>query len=241
MKTSLIIPFKNEVDYAATTLKRLHTFLTEHQLDFELIAVDDSTDDTWQILQSFAKQHENVLLVQGGEPPSYGKALQAGFSAATGDILIPFNGDLSDSPADLLIYIHLIEQGNDMVFGSRFMQGANVSGSTVVKGMISRIGNAFLQLLFQTTCSDLTNSFKAYRRTVLEEIQPTAIGYNISMEIALKGIRGRYTYTTIPVTWTGRKYGRSKMSLLKAIPPYLATALRIRFVSVAPAPVTWLP
>jgi len=229
MKTSLIIPFKNEVEYAEMTMSTAHTYLSEREIDFELVAVDDSSDGTWEILQSYEKLHPNVVAVKGGDPPGYGKALQTGFRVAKGEILVPFNGDLSDSLADVIAYIRLIEDGYEMVFGSRFMVGANVTDATAVKGALSRLGNGFLQVLYQTNCSDVTNSFKAYRRKVLEEIEPNTNGYNIGMEIALKGIRKQYKYTTIPVAWAGRKYGRSKMSMMKSIPTYLSTALRIRF------------
>ncbi len=232
MKTSLIIPFKNEVDYAQTTMSTAYAYLSEREIDFELVAVDDSTDGTWEILQSFAGSHPNVVAVRGGEPSGYGKALQKGFHVATGDIIIPFNGDLCDSLDDVISYIDLIEDGYDMVFGSRFMTGAKVTDATAVKGVVSQLGNMFLQLLFRTTCSDITNSFKAYRRVVLEEINPTTNGYHIGMEMALKGILKKYKYTTIPIAWTGRKYGRSKMSMMKAMPTYLSTALRIRLAPV---------
>ncbi len=228
MKTSLIIPFKNEVEYAETTMTTAYGYLSEREIEFELVAVDDSSDGTWDILKSFESLHQNVVAVRGDDPPGYGKALQKGFSVATGDIIIPFNGDLSDSLDDVISYIHLIEDGYEMVFGSRFMAGAKVTDSTAVKGFLSQLGNAFFQILFRTNCSDITNSFKAYRRMVLEEINPTANGYNIGMEIALKGILKKYKYTTIPVAWSGRKYGRSKMSIIKSIPMYLSTALRIR-------------
>ncbi|XCN72166.1 MAG: glycosyltransferase family 2 protein [Candidatus Electrothrix aestuarii] len=228
MKTSIIIPFKNEVEYAETTMSTAYAYLAERVSDFEMVAVDDSTDGTWEILQSFARLHQNVIVVRGGEPPGYGKALQKGFSIATGEIFIPFNGDLSDSLDDVISYISLIEDGYDMVFGSRFMTGAKVTDSTAVKGGVSLLGNVFLQILFLIKCSDITNSFKAYRRKVLEDIKPTANDYSIGMEIALKSILKKYKYTTIPISWSGRKYGRSKMSMIKSIPIYLFTALKIR-------------
>jgi dolichol-phosphate mannosyltransferase len=68
-----------------------------------------------------------------------------------------------------------------------------------------------------------------WKHRVLEKINPTANGYPIGMEIALKGILKKYKYTTIPIAWSGRKYGRSKMSMMKSIPTYLSTALRMRF------------
>ncbi|KOR33205.1 hypothetical protein TI05_02475 [Achromatium sp. WMS3] len=205
-----------------------YNYLSKHKIDFELIAVDDSTDGTWELLQAFVNLHPNVIAVKGGEPPGYGKALQKGFQVATGDILIPFNGDLSDSLDDVIAYIHLIENGYDMVFGSRFMAGAKVANVLTAKSLISQLGNAFFQILFSAHCNDITNSFKAYRRNVLQDIKPTANGYNINMEIALTGILKKYKYTTIPITWSERKYGRSKMSMLKNIPTYLFTAFKLR-------------
>lgn len=218
--------------YARITIEKVYSYLSERNIDFEIVAVDDSTDETWEILQSFKGTHQNFVAVKGGEPPGYGKALRKGFSMATGDIIIPFNGDLCDSLDDVILYIELIEKGNDMVFGSRFMTGAKVSDASVAKGFLSQLGNGFVKWLFQTNCNDLTNSFKAYRKTVLDDINPTADGYNIGLEIALKGILKKYKYTTIPVVWTGRKHGRSKMFIIKSILTYLLTALRIRFESL---------
>lgn len=230
MKTSLIIPFKNEVEYVTKTMNTVYTYLSEHQIDFELIAVDDSVDGTWELLQAFKQKYKQVIVVKGGTPPGYGTALQKGFSMATGDIIIPFNGDLSDSLTDVLQYIRLIEEeGYEMVFGSRFMNGAKVTGAKVLKTTISKWGNHFLQTLYQAKCSDITNSFKAYKKTVLEDIAPISPGYNIGMEIALKGILRKYNYTTIPISWTEREYGRSKMSVLKSLPRYLNSAIKIRF------------
>ncbi|NER40171.1 MAG: glycosyltransferase [Oscillatoria sp. SIO1A7] len=229
MKTSFIIPFKDEVQYAEITMRNAYLFLSERGIDFELVAVDDSSDGTWEILQSFEEGRENVVAVKGGNPPGYGKALRKGFTVATGDIIIPFNGDLSDSLDDALAYIQLIENGYEMVFGSRFIAGATATSSAGIKGFISQLGNAFIQLLFCTNSSDMTNSFKAYRKMVIEDIKPTENGYNIGIEIALKGILKKYKYTTIPISCLERKYGESKMSILKTIPSYLSTALKIRF------------
>ena len=213
-------------------MKKVYAYLSEHKMDFELIAVDDSSDGTWETLQSFQNTHKNVIVLKGGEPSGYGKALRKGFSFSTGEILIPFNGDLSDSLKDIITYIKLIEDGYDMVFGSRFMVGAEVTDSVVTKEFLSRFSNMFLQFLFQTKCTDITNSFKAYKRKVWDEIKPISKGYSIGMEIALKGILREYKYTTIPVTWTGRKHGRSKMSIVKSILIYFWIALKIRSESL---------
>jgi dolichol-phosphate mannosyltransferase len=229
MKTSLIIPFKNEKEYAELTMETAYSYMLEKGLDFELIAVDDSSDGTWDILKSFQKSHNNVGVIKGGDPPGYGKALRKGFEAASGDILIPFNGDLCDSLDDVHSYIQLIENGYDMVFGSRYMKGGRILDHPSVKVLLSRTGNTFLKLIFNAKCSDITNTFKAYRREVFEEIRPQANGYHFGLELALKAIKRGYKYTTIPVIWSARQYGVSKMSILKSLLTHLKTGLNIRF------------
>ena len=231
MKVSLIIPFKNEIEYAQLTMSTVYTYLTEHRIEFEIIVVDDSTDGTWDVLQTFASSYQNISILKGEKPSGYGKALQKGFNVATGDILIPFNGDLSDSLDDVLSYIHLIRNGGyDMVFGSRFMVGSKVENSIAAKESISLLGNKFAQILFNSDCNDLTNSFKAYKMEVLKEISPKADGYQIGIEIALNAILKKYKYTTIPIAWSERKYGRSKMSIIRSIPIYLYTVFKIRLL-----------
>ena len=227
MKTSLIIPFKNEREYAGLTLATAYDYLSEQGQDFELVAVDDSDDGTWEILEAFCETHDDVLVVKGGDPPGYGKALRTGFNAASGQILIPFNGDLCDSLDDVLSYVRLIEGGYDMVFGSRYMEGGQILDHPSAKIWLSRLGNSFLQRLFRVECSDITNTFKAYRREVLEDVKPRANGYDLGLETALKAFRRGYKYTTIPVVWTNRRFGVSKMVTAHSLVTHLTTALRL--------------
>ncbi len=227
MKASLIIPFKNEREYAALTMATAFDFLTERGQDFELVAVDDSSDGTYEILEEFRRSHDNVVLIKGGDPPGYGKALKRGFAAATGDIVMPFNGDLCDSLDDVMSYIRHIEGGYDMVFGSRYMGGGKILDHPSAKVVLSRLGNLFLQKLFGVECSDITNTFKAYRRDVLEDVGPQSDGYDLGLETALKAFKKGYKYITVPVVWKGRVYGASKMVVAKSMATHLKTSLRI--------------
>lgn len=228
MKTSLIIPFKNELEYATITMEKAYSYLSNKALDFELIAVDDSTDGTWETLELFVKKHPNTRVIKGGTPPGYGKALRKGFEMATGDILISFNGDMCDSLDDVYSYIHHIESGYDMVFGSRYMAGGKIIDHPSLKVLFSKIGNGFLAFLFGVRCTDITNTFKAYRRKVIEDVNPQSDGYDLGLELALKAVIKGYKYTTIPVIWYAREYGVSKMSVLKSLKTHLFTGLKIR-------------
>jgi len=227
MKASLIVPFKNEREYAELTMSTAYSYLSERVQDFELVAVDDSSDGTWEILEKFKETHGDVIIVKGGEPPGYGKALRRGFAAASGEILIPFNGDLCDSLDDVMTYVRLIEDGYDMVFGSRYMEGGQILAHPTMKVALSRMGNAFVKRLYGVECTDITNTFKAYRREVLEDVKPTANGYDLGLEIALKAFKKGYTYTTVPVVWSDRQYGKSKMVTAKSLVSHFKMAVQI--------------
>lgn len=227
MKASLIIPFMNEKEYAELTMRTAFDYLTEKGQEFELVAVDDSTDGTWEILKEFEEKHDHVLVIKGGDPPGYGKALRQGFAAASGDIIIPFNGDLCDSLDDVMTYIQKIEEGYDMVFGSRYMPGGEIVDHPSTKVMISRLGNIFIGLLSGIKCDDITNTFKAYRKEVIEDVKPVSVKYDLGIELAMKAVKKGYTYTTVPVIWMKREFGASKMVVFVAIITHLRTAVKI--------------
>jgi dolichol-phosphate mannosyltransferase len=224
---SLIIPFRNENEYVKTVIGTVHGYLTKRKINFEIIAVDDSNDGTWEILKSLEKKYSNFRAVQGWKPPGYGKALRKGFSLAKGNIVIPFNGDMCDSLDDVMRYVKIINSGYDMAFGSRYARGAKVKNYPRIKKIFSVLGNIFIMTLFRVNCSDITQSFKAYRREIINDVKPVSDGYEISLELALRAIRKGYKYKTIPISWVGRKSGKSKMNLRRSVMRYFKTVMKL--------------
>ncbi len=227
---SLIVPFRNEKEYAKEVISSIYDYLSDKKIDFEVIAVDDSTDETWDILKSLEKKYKKFKAVQGDKPPGYGKAIRKGFAMAKGDVMIPFNGDMCDSLDDAMKYIKIIkEEGYDMAFGSRYMEGGKVINYPSNKVMVSKLGNLFLRVIFGIKCSDVTNTFKGFSRKSIQVINPKGDSYEIGLELALKGVKKGLTYKTIPISWTGRKYGVSKMKILKSIQRHFITSMKIFF------------
>jgi len=224
---SVIIPFKNENNYVKTVIHEVHTYLVEKKIDFEIIAIDDSDDETWDILKNIESKYTHLKAVQGWKPSGYGKALRRGFELATGKIVVPFNGDMCDSLDDMMKYIEIINQGYDMAFGSRYISDAKVENYPRFKKVVSILGNTLIMILFRVKCNDITQSFKAYRKEVIDSVQPISNGYEISLELALRAIKKNYKYKTIPIVWIGRKSGTSKMNLRKSVKAYFETLMKI--------------
>ena len=122
--------------------------------------------------------------------------------------------DLSDSPDDLVLYYRVLEQGYDCAFGTRFSGGGHTIDYPMVKLVLNRIVNAGIRLLFQHGYGDTTNAFKAYRREVIDQLQPLLSNhFNLTVELPLKAFVRGYTFAVVPVSWTNRSHGVSKLSL----------------------------
>jgi dolichol-phosphate mannosyltransferase len=136
--------------------------------------------------------------------------------------------DGSDSPADLVRYQRLLEQGYDCVFGSRFMHGSVVHRYPKLKLVLNRIVNFGIRVLFRHRYNDTTNAFKAYRREVIEGCQPLLSNhFNLTVELPLKAITRRHSYAVIPISWTNRATGASKLSLQEMGSRYLFIVLYV--------------
>jgi dolichol-phosphate mannosyltransferase len=122
--------------------------------------------------------------------------------------------DLSDSPKDLVLYYRVLEQGRDCAFGTRFGNGGRAYDYPRFKLVLNRIVNAGIRLLFQHGYNDTTNAFKAYRREVIDQVQPLLSNhFNLTVEIPLKAIVRGYDFAVVPVSWTNRAQGESKLHL----------------------------
>ena len=136
--------------------------------------------------------------------------------------------DASDSPEDLVAYHRLLESGYDCAFGSRFIRGSRVSGYPRFKLAINRAANAFIRLVFRHGYNDTTNAFKAYRREVIETVQPLLSNhFNLTVELPLKAIVRGHSYGVIPISWTNRQRGASKLTLQEMGSRYLFIVLSV--------------
>ncbi len=227
MKLSVVIPARDEEDEIAGTLGRLASTLRAAEVPFEIVVVDDgSTDATARRVLEFQAANGEVRLVRNTGRHGFGLAVRAGIAEAAGDAVAVFMADGSDSPEDLLRYYHKLGEGYECVFGSRFMRGARVVDYPVHKLLLNRLANWFIRTLFGLRYNDVTNAFKCYRREAIEGIAPLiSPHFNLTVEMPLKAIIRGYSYAVIPITWTNRKTGVSKLKIKEMGSRYLFIVL----------------
>jgi dolichol-phosphate mannosyltransferase len=215
MKLSVVIPAHDEEGSIAETVESVAARLREEGIDYEILCVDDaSRDRTAQIIAGLAERDPNVRYVLSPYRNGFGFAVRAGLDVFTGDAVAIMMADLSDSPDDLVAYYRLLQAGYDCALGSRFMPGAAVHDYPKAKLYINRVVNLGIRLLFGHGYNDTTNAFKAYRREVIDTVQPLlSHHFNLTVELPLKAIVRGHSYAITPITWRNRKSGESKLRL----------------------------
>jgi dolichol-phosphate mannosyltransferase len=215
VKLSVVIPAHNERGSIRRTVEAVALTLEREGIDHEVLVVDDhSSDGTGAEVDAVARQHSGVRVIANDRKPGFGYAVRAGLEVYTGDAVAILMADLSDSPEDLVTYFRLLERGFDCAFGSRFMPGSQVSGYPRLKLVLNRLVNLGIRMLFRHGYNDTTNAFKAYRREVIDGCQPLlSAHFNLTVELPLKALVRGHSYAIVPVSWTNRETGESKLRL----------------------------
>jgi dolichol-phosphate mannosyltransferase len=227
LKLSLVIPARNEEGCVADTLSQFVAALSEADIPFEILLVDDgSTDQTVARVLEVARNNPSVRLVQNEGPHGFGLAVRKGLEHMTGDAVFVVMADASDSPADLVKCYRKLAEGYDCVFGSRFMQDSKVVDYPAHKLLINRLANSFIKFLFRIPYNDVTNAFKGYRREVIDGMAPLiSPHFNLTVEMPLKAIIRGYSFAVVPITWTNRRTGASKLKIQEMGSRYLFIVL----------------
>jgi dolichol-phosphate mannosyltransferase len=228
VKLSVVIPAYNEENSIEKTVQDLHFTLTDEKIDHEILVVNDhSSDSTEAVLLELESKILNLRHINNPTPNGFGYAVRYGLNNFSGDCVAIVMADASDLPLDLVRYYRKMVEGNfDAVFGSRFMIGGKTFGYPLLKLIINRIANTFIQILFGLKYNDFTNAFKLYRRETIEGLQPfLAPHFNLTVELSLKTIVRHFSYTWVSNTWHNRKSGKSNLNIKEMGSRYLFIVL----------------
>ena len=229
MKLSVVIPARNEEGSIAAAIAGVSGALEDAGIDHEVLVVDDaSTDGTRALVEAAAEADPRVRYHRSPNPPGFGMAVRAGLDAFSGDAVAIFMADSSDDPRDLCRYHAVLEEGWDCAFGSRFVAGGRVSDYPRVKLVLNRIANLAIRGIFLHGYNDTTNAFKAYRREVIDLISPLLSNhFNLTVELPLKAIVRGASYRVIPISWTNRTTGESKLAMREMGSRYIFIVLYV--------------
>jgi dolichol-phosphate mannosyltransferase len=229
MQLSVVIPARDEEGSIERTVAEIATTLAREQIPFEIVVADDgSTDQTAACVRQLTDRYPGVRMVSNTGRHGFGMAVRAGLAQASGEAIAVMMADGSDSPEDLVRYYRKVQEGYDCAFGSRFMHGSRIVDYPVHKLAMNRLANWFIRILFRLRYNDITNAFKCYRREAIEGMQPLiSAHFNLTVEMPLKAIVRGYSYAVVPISWTNRKSGMSKLKIKEMGSRYLFIVLHV--------------
>ncbi len=209
-RISVVVPTYNESENVGNLVNQIDYAL--RGIEYEIIFVDDSTDDTPEVIRKVMDENQNVRMEHRDTEKGLATAVLLGFSIAGGDYIAVMDADLQHPPTILRSMYAVMETGVDFCVPSRFIPGGNDGGlgpyRKLVSGVARYIGKILLPSLRKI--SDPTSGLFMFRRSVIEGADLRPIGWKIMVEVLAMG-----TYKTvveIPYKFQARPAGESKLS-----------------------------
>ena len=213
------LPTYNERENLENMIEAIGVARERASIVGDVLVIDDgSPDGTGQIADTLAAKLPWVHVLHRTQKEGLGRAYLAGFRWALERdyaYILEMDCDFSHDPGRLPDLLAAAQNGADLVLGSRYVRGGGVRDWSAVRPVISRGGCLYAQAFLQLRIHDLTGGFKCFRRAVLEAIEldgVTAEGYAFQIEMTYRTSLLGYRIEEIPITFTDRVAGGSKMS-----------------------------
>jgi dolichol-phosphate mannosyltransferase len=211
----VIIPTYKERENIEAIVKAISSL----PVHFDILIIDDnSPDGTGTIVHELMKSYKNLFLIERAGKQGLGTAYIAGFkwSLEKGYKLIyEMDADFSHDPNDLIKLQQACIDGAFLAIGSRYISGVNVVNWPLSRVLMSYVASIYVRFITGMKVMDTTAGFKCYRRAVLENIRLDkirSVGYGFQIEMKFKTWKLGYKIVEVPIIFTDRKLGASKMS-----------------------------
>ena len=218
---NIVIPVYNEGGNIADTLAEIEAKVkSPHDI---FIIYDFDEDNTLPVVREYLANNKiSITLVKNKYGRGVLNAIKSGFESVDNGAVLVMMGDLSDDLSRVDEMFSMVNEGYDIVCGSRYMKGGEQIGGPWLKKSLSRIAGVSLHYLIGIPTHDTTNSFKMYTKKVLNDITIESNGgFELGMEIVVKAFAKGYKITEVPAVWRDRAAGESRFRLFKWLPKYL--------------------
>lgn len=210
----VVIPTYNEADNIRTITGRVRAAVPTVDI---LVADDNSPDGTGTIADELAVADDHIFVLHRAGKEGLGAAYKAGFAWAKNkgyDAVVEMDADGSHAPEELPKLLDALA-GADVVLGTRYIPGGSVHNWPMRRLLLSRGGNIYIRMALGMPFRDATGGYRAYRMPVLDAINVETVastGYSFQVELAWRSYKHGFRLVEVPITFTEREHGVSKMS-----------------------------
>jgi dolichol-phosphate mannosyltransferase len=215
MRSLIVLPTYQEAANVATVLRRIRSVVPAAGV---LVVDDGSPDGTADLAIAVAAELGGIELMRRPGKAGLGSAYRAGFIWGLEhgyDVIVEMDADLSHDPADLPRLLAGVDDGADLVLGSRYVPGGSIPAWSWHRRALSRQGNRYASAMLRLPVTDATSGFRAYRASALAELDLGTVradGYGFQIELVHRLAARGGRIEEIPIRFTDRTSGQSKMS-----------------------------
>ena len=217
-KLSVIIPCYNEKKTIQAILKKIIESLNNYKIvDYEIIIVDDSSDDGTKELLNEIKNKEKTIIFFHETNLGKGAAIQTAIQHITGDVTIIQDADLEYDPYDYnKLLLPFFETNADVVYGSRFLGGGKYTRIHFFwHYLANKILTFFCNSLINLNLTDMETGYKVFKSSILKSITLQEKTFAFEPEITIKLSKKGCKFYEVPITYNGRSYEDGKKIGLK--------------------------
>ena len=214
-KTLVIVPTYNE----RSNIESLFVRIFEAKADIDVLIIDDnSTDKTYELVEKISAKDSRIHLLVRPRKMGLGSAYIRGFKYALKqgyDYIIEMDADLSHDPADIPRLLQACQE-SDLVIGSRYIDGVHIVNWPLRRLFLSYGASFYARIITGMKIKDPTGGFKCFKAKVLRSINLNKIhaeGYSFQIEMNYKVWKKGFKIKEIPIVFTDRTLGQSKMTL----------------------------
>ena len=211
----VIVPTYNEIENLERIVERLRAAVPEAHA---LVVDDGSPDGTGELAEKLAAQEPRVHVLRRTAKAGLGPAYVAGFRWARArgyDVLVEMDADGSHAPEQLPGLLAALDDGADLVLGSRYVPGGRVVDWPAHRLLLSRAGNAYTRWALRLPLRDATGGYRVVRGDLVDRLpfdDVASQGYCFQVDWAWRAVRSGARVVEVPITFAERTLGRSKMS-----------------------------
>lgn len=220
---NLVIPVYNEKDNILKTFKEIEKKVKQKKIHIYIV-YDFAEDNTLPVINRYLEEHNifEIELIKNKYGRGVLNAIKTGIESVDSGPIVVVMADLSDDLESVNSMIALYNKGYNVICGSRYMTGGKQFGGPFYKSFLSRMAGVSLYYLIQIPTHDVTNSFKLYDKAIFKDIVIRSKGgFELGMEITIKGFIKGYKIGEVPTIWHDRVDGSSNFRFWQWLPSYM--------------------
>lgn len=215
MRTLIVIPTYEEAGNISEVLRRVRAAVPAAEI---LVVDDSSSDGTAELAETIGHELGHVEVLRRPRGSGLGSAYKTGFALGlerSYDVMVEMDADLSHDPDALPHLLDALDDGADLVIGSRYRSGGAITQWAAHRRALSLWGCRYANAMLRLGITDPTSGYRAYRATALKALDLNRVrgnGYVFQVEMAYKIQRNGGVLAEVPITFAERVHGESKMS-----------------------------